>query len=245
MGRLPGIHADAVDEVRNLIERGRTTAELAEDYAVSASAVLRFVARHGLPKPSLPARPPRVHGREVTPDEARRLQVWIEDEMQTQQCVADRLGWSRRQVGSVCRSLGIQTASTGPRRGDRHFGWRGGVRIDKDGYVNVYCPEHPHARRNRTVLHHRLVMEEHLGRYLHPLEVVHHRNGQRDDNRIENLELFDRNSDHLRHELTGQVPRWSEDGKCRIREAVKARHRRRRESRARANQKASTAGDGQ
>ena len=55
--------------------------------------------------------------------------------------------------------------------------------LDRNGYITV-------GVAGRRVLQHRLVMEQHLGRELLPGENVHHINGVRDDNRIENLELW-------------------------------------------------------
>ena len=68
--------------------------------------------------------------------------------------------------------------------------WKGGKYKSGDGYILVLVRDHPFADKHRRVPEHRLVMEKHLGRYLKPNEEVHHKNGIRDDNRIENLELW-------------------------------------------------------
>lgn len=62
------------------------------------------------------------------------------------------------------------------------------------GYVLVYRPDHPVADLTGYVLEHRVIMEEHLGRLLTCDEIVHHKNGNKKDNRIENLMLTTRSA---------------------------------------------------
>lgn len=63
--------------------------------------------------------------------------------------------------------------------------------VRPDGYVEVTVEKgNPHARSRSRVLEHRLVMGEHLGRRLRDDERVHHVNGNRSDNCLENLELW-------------------------------------------------------
>ena len=71
--------------------------------------------------------------------------------------------------------------------------YRGGRRVIPTGYVLVECPDEfmeMASRRDRYILEHRLVMAKHLGRLLLKTETVHHKNGNRQDNRLENLELW-------------------------------------------------------
>ena len=85
-------------------------------------------------------------------------------------------------------------------------GWDAGIKnprykgkINVKGYVLIFCPNHPFARCKIYVLESRLVMEEYLGRYLKPEEKVHHINGIKNDNRIENLKLFSNESEHQKY----------------------------------------------
>ena len=68
-----------------------------------------------------------------------------------------------------------------------------------NGYELVYAPCHPHAHKDGYVMKHTVIMEKHLGRYLHEDEVVHHINHKRDDNRIENLALMGKHEHRSMH----------------------------------------------
>jgi hypothetical protein len=157
----------------------------------------------------------------------------------TQQKIADELARkvdpriNAKLIYKVCKKHGIECQRTGPRAGEGHPEWRGGRIRDKSGYIHVWAPDHPECqrvnearrvkadgkyyRKEKYIQEHRLVMEAHLGRYLLPTEVVHHKNDDPTDNRLENLELFDSNAKHLATTLAGQCPKWTLLGLARIR----------------------------
>ena len=83
------------------------------------------------------------------------------------------------------------------RIGPRAVNWKGG-RTKKDGYILIRRSDHPHADPSTGyVREHRLIVEQSIGRYLTPEEVVHHINGDKSDNRIGNLAVMSA-SEHSR-----------------------------------------------
>lgn len=88
--------------------------------------------------------------------------------------------------------------------GEQNPQWSGGrilayshkLKDRSNPYTKVKCHDHPYADAQNYVMEHRLVMEKHLGRYLLPSEIVHHHNGIKADNRIENLALLGSKQEH-------------------------------------------------
>lgn len=110
------------------------------------------------------------------------------------QQIADEVGASYAGVAKMLRRVGVQRR--GRRRGPDHPRWKGGRKLTKHGYWRVWIdPSDPMAvmvpasEKASYVLEHRLIMARHIGRPLLPSEQVHHRNGDKEDNRVENLQL--------------------------------------------------------
>ena len=164
-----------------------------------------------------------------------KIREWIA-EGKTQQWIGEQLGIPAKLIQKACKKHGIKCQRKGPRSGPEHKNWKGEEKFDKSGYTLVYCPDHPSCvsanairaqkangkffRKRTHVQKHRLVMEQILGRFLSSEEVVHHKNGNVQDNRPENLQLFSTNAEHLAETLAGKIPNWTQQGKAAIQQAI-------------------------
>ncbi len=124
----------------------------------------------------------------------------------TQAKVAEHFGVRQKTIWKLFKQAKYQSRipvnkkniKTGDQKAENNGNWKGGVIITDKGYIMVRCPDHPRAKEMGSyVYQHILVMERYLGRYLdyygqgHPdNEIVHHINHNKQDNRIENLQLM-------------------------------------------------------
>jgi hypothetical protein len=81
------------------------------------------------------------------------------------------------------------------RKGKENPLWKGGKSHDANGYITITAT----GKRE-----HRIIMENHLGRKLLKTEIVHHKNEDKTDNRVENLEIMTR-AEHNRIHGNGQL----------------------------------------
>lgn len=91
---------------------------------------------------------------------------------------------------------------------DRAGHWRGGRTIHS-GYVHVTLPNN-----GGTHLEHRLVMEQHIGRPLHPGEIVHHKDKNKQNNSIDNLQIVTASEHAKIHYPDGRIKDWSVGAIC-------------------------------
>lgn len=95
-----------------------------------------------------------------------------------------------------------------PRFSFQNSNWKGGKFKNFYGYILTYAPDHPNANVGpglKYVLEHRYAMSNHIGRPLKKEETVHHINGVKHDNRIENLVIIS-NSEHCKHHKPWESP---------------------------------------
>lgn len=105
-----------------------------------------------------------------------------------------------KQLFEIRKSLGCKQICCKSCYGKYRTGKHYGSRVEKvfvSGYYYIWMPNHPFATKKGYIAEHRLVVEKHLGRYLEYYEDVHHVNGNKIDNRLENLIVLS-HSDHMK-----------------------------------------------
>ena len=102
---------------------------------------------------------------------------------------ASKYSYRQWEMREYC-SRTCQAKSLYGKKKEKFNHWRGGIVKTLIGYVYLHKPKHPFATQDGYVMEHRLVMEGYAGRFLESYEHVHHINGVKDDNRIENLRLM-------------------------------------------------------
>jgi transposase-like protein len=165
---------------------GETAAAIAERYGVSPEVVNKAVRAAGMT-------PHRRGGkyRFLNSEDEKAIRR-MHDDGYSQAQIAAVIGSSQPAVSRFMRAAGM-TSRCRRQVGEGHGRWLGGVIKNDQGYlyesVSTSDPMLTMAIRAGYVLQHRLVMARSLGRPLTNTETVHHINGKRDDNRIENLQL--------------------------------------------------------
>ena len=132
--------------------------------------------------------------------------------------IAQVVGLSPRYVRRVMLRLDLPRRTEGAGLGEHNHQFVAGRRVDLDGYVLITAPsDHPTARKRtnrqtRLMFEHRRVMEQKLGRYLLPEEVVDHIDGLTLHNAPENLRLFASNAEHLAATISDRPKLMSPQG---------------------------------
>lgn len=181
------------DALREEYEGGLYLTEIAKKYGVCVQTAQEAVKKSGA----------QMNRR------GQQRRVYSQDEMDrmadlykkgwSQTAIANDLNTHQTSVSRMLRRMGLYDGvrASGP----DHGSWKGGRVQSSGGYIacliDKNSPFSSMRPTNGYVLEHRLVMAEHLGRPLRADESVHHINGDKKDNRIENLQL--RQGQHGKH----------------------------------------------
>lgn len=145
-------------------------------------------------------------GREISKRPPQNNFIWHACE----DCGKERWVYSTKGMPITCLCQHCASKKNGfCMRGKHSCHWKGGRKVTNKGYIKIWVtPDdffRPMADRHGYVFEHRLVVAKRLSRCLHLWEIVHHKNGVKDDNRDENLQLVQEIQHHQLTQLEDKI----------------------------------------
>jgi len=202
---VKGLLAGREQEIVRLYEQGESSSTLAKMLGVRRQVVCRFLSKAGkLRTLSESARIAHQRGRFADGYLHRRKLdydrvVQLYQRGMSCQEVADETGYTRGAVARVIKKVGVVRSQADALKLAQDKGrwastyWKGRRYKTEKGYIMVRLkPDdffYSMANKNGYVPEHRLVMAQHLGRCLHSWEIVHHKDGNKQNNALDNLQI--------------------------------------------------------
>jgi len=191
-----------------VVNQHKNCAQIARELGIAnRSAVNRAVKKLGLSDKVTRTKYPELSNKE-----------WLIEQLRTKTLVqiADEIGTTSGNVADRVRRYGLSVSNSKSeavkaslkkrfpegRYKEKSSNWKGGRRL-VNGYIKVYAPDHPDSTQG-AIFEHRLVASQKLGRRLTKDEVVHHINGNKQDNRPDNLEVHTRGEHFHQHYTDGE-----------------------------------------
>lgn len=184
---------------KKYVDDGMSMSQIGDLLGCTKHPVYRALKKHGLQARAHTSKYPLLNDKE-----------WLRNEylveMKSIKQIAEEINAPHGVVHSSLTHMGIKTRDPKEslaikyeqgRFGKNASNWRGGRRLSGGGHMQVHQPQHPYCTKSGLVMEHRLVMEKELGRYLKPDELVHHIDGDKLNNTIENLQVVTR-SEHVK-----------------------------------------------
>lgn len=170
----------------NLVEKYQelgSLSKVAKYYGVSKKLILNYMNKFGIPR----------NETKINIDMDVALLLFNEGKNTIE--IAKVFGVSTPTIVGRFKQIGIST--------DR---FHKGYSIKDSGYTLIYKKEHPNADKKGYVPIHRLIVESNIGRYLTKSEVIHHKDKDKTNNSIDNLEILNSSQHAMIHSKEERKP---------------------------------------
>lgn len=173
------------EELREVYGDTLSMKKTADYFGVSKKLILNYMKKFGIGRRDWDAS-----------DKVETIREMVADGKESRE-IAETLDITQVYVRQLCKKHDVPLIDS----------YHKGYTISHNGYRMIVAPkDHPHANSNGYIREQRLVVEAALGRYLSEDEVVHHIDGDKLNNALDNLEVMSRSEHMLHHLHNGDIP---------------------------------------